>query len=98
MPTPKKCGKTSGTTNGRAVGYYRGADASARSCHAVPTSKIDTSKFTHLYYAFASFDGSFNVISGSAADEAIYPKFTALKSSKLQTWIAIGGGGASTPW
>ncbi|KAH8599117.1 glycoside hydrolase superfamily [Bisporella sp. PMI_857] len=98
VPSPKKCGKTSGTTNSRTIGYYRGAAGTQRSCHVVKPSDIDTSKFTHLYYAFAIFDSSFNVIPQVAADTALYTQFTALKSSKLQTWIAVGGAGGSVPW
>lgn len=64
----------------------------------VQPSDIDTSKFTHLNYAFAIFDSGFNVVPQNTADVALYAKFTALKSAKLQTWIAIGGGSGMTPW
>lgn len=64
----------------------------------VKPSDIDTSKFTHLNYAFAGFDSGFNVVPQDAADVALYTQFTALKNAKLETWIAVGGAGGTSPW
>jgi len=64
----------------------------------VQPSDIDTSKFTHLYYAFAQISSTFQIVPFDSRDVALYSKFTALKNSKLQTWIAIGGAKNGTPW
>lgn len=61
-------------------------------------SDIDTSKFTHLYYAFAQISDSFQIVPFDPRDTDLYSKFTALKNNNLQTWIAIGGAGNGTPW
>ncbi|KAG9248769.1 putative chitinase [Calycina marina] len=55
------------------LGYYRGAPATSQTCRVVQPSNISVTKFTYLYYAFASFDASFNL--------------TALKSATFQTWV-----------
>lgn len=74
------------------IAYYQVANVRERQCNRITPSQIDTTGLTHLKLAFASIDpSSFSVVPGNAADEAIYEEFTALKSSSLQTWIAIGG-------
>ncbi|KAI0181430.1 hypothetical protein GGR52DRAFT_524499 [Hypoxylon sp. FL1284] len=46
----------------------------------------------HLNLAFASIDpATFEVVPADARDVPYYTEFTALKSSGMQTWIAIGG-------
>jgi len=63
-----------------------------RSCNRIAPSQINTTGLTHLYYAFARIDpGTFFVVPASNGDSSLYTQFTALKTSKLQTWIAIGG-------
>jgi chitinase len=53
---------------------------------------VDKDKYTHLYFSFASIDPtSFHVTHAVEADATLMKEFTALKSNKLQTWIAVGG-------
>lgn len=69
------------------------------------SAQINTTGLTHLYLAFANIDpSSFAVVPVDASDVVVYTQFTALKSSSLQTWIAIGGfdfsdvGATHTTW
>jgi chitinase len=49
-------------------------------------------KYTHLYFSFAFIDEtSYKIKPAAEADASLMKDFTALKSSKLQTWIAVGG-------
>ncbi|KAF4465912.1 glycoside hydrolase [Fusarium albosuccineum] len=95
-PTVPSCdGKSA--TNGRRVGYWRVKQAWERSCDVVLPSQIHTNGLTHLILAFAQFDSSsFEVVATDSQDVDYYKQFTALQSSSLQTWIAIGGGSFST--
>lgn len=68
-------------------------------------AQINTAGLTHLYFAFAIFNPSnFAVTPVDASDVPVYTEFTALKTSSLQTWIAIGGfdfsniGATRTTW
>lgn len=89
---PTTCGVDSGTTAGRTIGYYQGANVRNRPCMQVTPSDINVTGYTHLYYAFAGIDpSSFNVVAEDPSDIDLYIEFTALQSSSLQTWIAIGG-------
>ena len=64
----------------------------------VKPSDINTTGYTHLNFAFASVDpASFVVVPANAADEELMLAFTALKTSSLKTWIAVGGFGFSDP-
>ncbi|KAF4498569.1 glycoside hydrolase [Fusarium agapanthi] len=82
VPTVPSCSSDGKTaTNGHRVGYWR----------------IQTNGLTHLILAFADFDSSsFAVGAQNPQDVEYYMQFTALQSSSLQTWIAIGGGSFST--
>lgn len=96
VPTVPSCssgGKSA--TNGRRVGYWRVKPTWDRACNLVVLSQIDTDGFTHLILAFAHFDSDYAVVAEDARDVPYYKQFTALQSSSLQTWIAIGGGGFS---
>ncbi|KAI9697328.1 MAG: hypothetical protein M1820_007834 [Bogoriella megaspora] len=93
---PPSCSGTS--TNTRTIGYYQVANTRSRLCNRISPEQIDTKGYTHLYLAFAAIDPkSFAVVPSDnpdatkSADAKQYSKFTALKSSTLQTWIAIGG-------
>ncbi|KAK9419930.1 hypothetical protein SUNI508_06936 [Seiridium unicorne] len=89
-PTP--CGEDSGTTSGRTVGYYQADNVNNRICNRIAPDQIHTDGYTHLYYAFASIDpNSYEITAGSASDTSIMDEFTALKSSSLETWVAVGG-------
>lgn len=60
--------------------------------------QINTAGYTHLYFAFASINpATYQVEPADSQDEALYTQFTSLKSSTLQTWIAVGGGDFSRP-
>ncbi|KAL8637213.1 MAG: hypothetical protein Q9228_005493 [Teloschistes exilis] len=93
---PPTCG--GGSANGRTIGYYQASNTRDRLCNRISPSQIDISGLTHLYFAFAKIDpGSFVVVPDRAEDIPLYTAFTALKSSTLQTWIAIGGFDFSDP-
>lgn len=95
---PPSCGINSGTTNGRTIGYYQSYNVRDRVCMKVKPSDINTKGYTHLNFAFASVDPvSFVVVPANAGDVELMLAFTALKSSSLQTWIAVGGYGFSDP-
>lgn len=90
--TPKTCGEGSGTTDGRTIGYYQASNVYNRACNKIAPSDIKTDGYTHLYFAFASIDpSSFSVVPANDEDTPLYTEFTGLKTSTMQTWIAIGG-------
>lgn len=98
IKTPRLCGTRSGTTNGRTVAYYQGANVHSRVCDQVRPGDIDTSKYTHLYYAFASIDPkTFAVQAANPGDNGLYKEFTVLRSKGVKTWIAVGGFDFSDP-
>ncbi|KAK4505683.1 hypothetical protein PRZ48_003648 [Zasmidium cellare] len=95
---PPSCAYGGGTTNGRTIGYYQASNTYNRVCNKISPSQIITSNYTHLYFAFASLDpSSYAVTPANSQDVPLYKQFTALKNSKLQTWIAIGGFDFSDP-
>ena len=98
MPPPS-CGEGSGTASGgRKVAYYQAANVRDRRCNRISPAQIDTTGLTHLYFAFASIDPvSFDVVPANSEDLGLYRPFTALKTSSMQTWIAIGGFDFSDP-
>lgn len=88
---PPSCGGGS-SASARTIGYYQVSNVRDRQCNRIRPSQIDTKGLTHLYLAFASINPStFAVVPGHADDPALYTEFTGLKSSTLQTWVAIGG-------
>lgn len=87
-----------GSVAKRTIGYYQASNVRARSCDRVSPSQINSTGLTHLYFAFANIDPtSFTVVPASEEDTKLYTEFTRLKSSSLQTWIAIGGFDFSSP-
>jgi len=82
-----------GDASKRTVSYYQGSNvySADRKCQNVKPSDLDTSKHTHLYWAFAQISSSHEVIASDPRDQALYKDFTALQSGNLQTWISIGG-------
>ncbi|KAJ8068769.1 hypothetical protein OCU04_002465 [Sclerotinia nivalis] len=90
------CGIGSTTaTNGRKVAYWQIGSAT-RSCNALPIPLINTQDITHLIFAFMSISpNTFHVVPfDTTAVPLMYP-FTALASTTLATYMAIGGGGSS---
>lgn len=70
----------------------------SRQCNRITPAQINISGLTHLNLAFATIDPSgFKVVPANPADVEIYRQFTSLKSSSLQTWIAIGGWAFNDP-
>ncbi|KAL8966795.1 MAG: hypothetical protein Q9183_003206, partial [Haloplaca sp. 2 TL-2023] len=87
---PPTCNGNS--ANGRSIGYYQASNTRTRLCNRIDPEKIDTEGLTHLYFAFASIDpNTYAVVPDNPIDVDIYPRFTKLQSSSLETWIAIGG-------
>ncbi|KAL2069976.1 hypothetical protein VTL71DRAFT_14656 [Oculimacula yallundae] len=96
--SPPSCGKGSGTSRGRTIGYYQSWNVRDRACMKIAPKDLKTDAYTHLYFSFASIDpNSLTITPANAADVDMFSQFTALKSSKLQTWIAIGGYDFSNP-
>ncbi|KAI1373409.1 hypothetical protein F4677DRAFT_448485 [Hypoxylon crocopeplum] len=89
IPAPS-CGGSSAL--GRSIAYYQVGNNYGRECQRISPSQIDTTGLTHLNLAFASINPTtFEVVPTDSRDVPYYSQFTALKSSGLQTWIAIGG-------
>ncbi|KAG9228463.1 glycoside hydrolase superfamily [Amylocarpus encephaloides] len=82
-------------SRGRKVAYWQAGNVQWRSCDKVWASQIDTTVLTHLIFAFASIDPkTFKVVPvDPRTDIPLYSQFTALRSTVLKTWIAVGGGG-----
>jgi chitinase len=89
---PPSCGKTSGTSSGRRIGYYQGWNTRERLCDKITPKQINTKGLTHLYYSFVFFDPTtFQMVPMNEADIPLYKEFTSLKTNNLQTWVAVGG-------
>lgn len=98
MIRPKTCGENSGTANRITIGYYQASNVRNRICNRISPSQIKTTDYTHLYFSFASINPqNFSVVPWESADIPLMREFTALKTSKLQTWIAVGGFDFSDP-
>jgi chitinase len=96
--TPKCSAESTSASNGRHVAYYQVADSRRRKCDKKSPSQLNITGITHLNLAFATFDPTtFELRPENQADLAIYSEFTGLKSSTLQTWIAVGGWAFSEP-
>ncbi|GIJ91973.1 hypothetical protein Asppvi_010948 [Aspergillus pseudoviridinutans] len=83
----------------RTVGYYE-AWSITRSCDRMYPESLPIGSYTHLNFAFAFIDpSSFKVAPMNAGDEALYKRFTGLKSlyPDLETWISIGGWSMNDP-
>ncbi|KAI0506840.1 glycoside hydrolase superfamily [Xylaria bambusicola] len=89
---PKLCGEDSGTTKGRSIGYYQASNSRDRICNRITPDQIQTDGYTHLFFAFASVDPKlFTIKPWDENDIPLMTAFTGLKTSTLQTWIAVGG-------
>jgi chitinase len=83
----------------RTIGYYE-SWANTRKCQAVSPEDLNLNGFTHLNFAFASFDPStFQITPMDSNAASLYSRFTGLKSefSGLQTWISVGGWSFTDP-
>ncbi|RGP68664.1 oviduct-specific glyco [Fusarium sporotrichioides] len=95
---PPACPKGSGGSSGRTIGYYQSWNVRTRLCNKVSPKQLDTSKFTHIFFSFAFIDpSSFKIAPAHQDDIELMKEFTSLASSKLKTWIAIGGFDFSNP-
>ncbi|KAF2014747.1 glycoside hydrolase family 18 protein, partial [Aaosphaeria arxii CBS 175.79] len=99
IPAKPSCGQIANSaTNGRHIGYYQGWNVRTRDCDKVWPSQLSTSGLTHLVYAYASIDDqTFQIKPDHPADADLYHQFTALKTDRLKTWIAVGGWTFSDP-
>jgi chitinase len=76
----------------RTVGYYE-SWANTRKCQNVSPKDLNVTGFTHLNYAFLTFDpNTFAIAETAESDGPLATECTDLKSANrgLQTWIAIG--------
>ncbi|KAK8106487.1 glycoside hydrolase family 18 protein [Apiospora kogelbergensis] len=87
------CQAGSGNINHRTIGYYQSGNVRNRKCNQVRPKQIRTTGYTHMFYAFSSFDPkTFQVRVEDNDDVAMMKEFTGLSmNSGPQTWIAIGG-------
>ncbi|KAI0014616.1 hypothetical protein F4780DRAFT_200481 [Xylariomycetidae sp. FL0641] len=89
---PTECGENSGTSTGRTVGYYLASNVANRICNKISPDQIRTEGYTHLFYSFAFIDpDSFRITEATEDDQSLMTSFTSLKTSTMQTWIAVGG-------
>lgn len=89
---PPVCDPGLNSSDGRTIGYYQASNVRDRACNAITPSEMVTTGFTHLNFAFASIDPvSYQMVPADPADVAMYTEFTALQTSSLRTWIAVGG-------
>lgn len=71
---------------------YRNSNVRDRACNRITPAQINTKGLSHLFYAFAHIDpASFEITPVNQADVSQYAEFTALKSTTMETWIAVGG-------
>jgi chitinase len=70
-----------------------------RGCDKVWPCQIDTTALTHLIFAFLFIDPKSFLVTpvDATVDPPLYTEFTALKTRKLQTWIAVGGFALNDP-
>lgn len=88
----------SASAKARTIGYYQASNVRNRACNQITPGQIDTTNYTHLTFAFASIDPTtFKIVPATSDDIPLFTQFTALKSAKLQTWIAVGGFDFSDP-
>ncbi|SPQ21515.1 573ac707-bdbf-4043-aed7-ea8e4da8fe9b [Thermothielavioides terrestris] len=91
------CGGSS--ANKRTIGYYE-TWANTRKCDAVSPEDLNLNGFTHVNFAFASFDPStFQITPMDSNAASLYSRFTGLKAkySGLQTWVSVGGWAFTDP-
>ncbi|KAI6777446.1 hypothetical protein HG530_001391 [Fusarium avenaceum] len=95
---PPSCAKGSGGSSARTIGYYQSWNTRTRLCNKVSPKQLDTTKYTHIFFSFAFIDPvSFKIAPAHPDDIQLMKEFTSLASSKLKTWIAIGGFDFSNP-
>lgn len=90
---PKRPSCGGGTSaNKRTIGYYE-SWSSTRKCQSVAPEDLNLNGFTHVNFAFASFDPStFQIAPMDGTSASLYNRFTGLKNNNrgLQTWISVG--------
>ncbi|KAH6957466.1 oviduct-specific glycoprotein, partial [Fusarium avenaceum] len=85
-------------SSARTIGYYQSWNTRTRLCNKVSPKQLDTTKYTHIFFSFAFIDPvSFRIAPAHPDDIQLMKEFTSLASSKLKTWIAIGGFDFSNP-
>lgn len=95
------CSKANSASNGRKIGYYQSWNLRQRKCNKMEPKDLDTTGYTHIFYAFGFIHPStFEVVPAHVDDDELMKKFTALAVSEddpdpekkpLKTWLAIGG-------
>ncbi|CAL8581718.1 hypothetical protein XPA_007404 [Xanthoria parietina] len=95
---PPTCAEGAGSANVRTIGYYQASNTRDRLCNRISPANLDVEGLTHLYFAFAKISPTtYSIVPDNPADVDLYAPFTALQSSDLETWIAIGGFDFSDP-
>ncbi|KAH8768982.1 family 18 glycosyl hydrolase [Diaporthe sp. PMI_573] len=83
----------------RTIGYYE-SWSNTRKCQPVSPEDLNLNGFTHLNFAFASFDpSSFAIAPMDSKSGELFGRFTALKDTHpgLETWISVGGWSFTDP-
>ncbi|KAM3071865.1 hypothetical protein ACMFMG_009720 [Clarireedia jacksonii] len=90
------CGAGSTTaSHGRRVAYWQVASVN-RACNALPVSLIPTQGLTHLIFAFmAVSSNNYRVVPFDQTAVPFMHPFTALASTSLATYMAVGGSSMS---
>ncbi|KAI4274222.1 MAG: hypothetical protein LQ337_004074 [Flavoplaca oasis] len=95
---PPTCDPGAGSANLRTIGYYQASNTRNRLCNRISPANIDVEGLTHLYFAFAKISPTtYSIVPDNPGDVELYRPFTKLRSSNLETWIAIGGFDFSDP-
>ncbi|KAL2076239.1 hypothetical protein VTL71DRAFT_1182 [Oculimacula yallundae] len=96
-PSPECSPDEGGDSGWRRIAYYAGWNSRDRKCDWVLPGNINTTGLTHLMYSFVGFDPKTFKIVADPGDVKLFRAFTKLGSSKLKTWVAVGGWSFNDP-
>ncbi|OBT40677.1 hypothetical protein VE00_08681 [Pseudogymnoascus sp. WSF 3629] len=97
IPSPECNADEAPDTGFRRIAYYAGWNSRNRICDKVWPVNINTTGLTHLIYSFVGFDNETFAIDPDPKDLSLFNQFTQLGSSKLKTWVAVGGWAFNDP-
>lgn len=71
---------------------YRRSNLRERRCNRISPAQTNTNGLTHLYFSHVDMSrDNFSIVPAYPSDVSHYAEFTALKTSSMQTWVAVGG-------
>lgn len=63
-----------------------------RLCNRITPAQINTNGLTHLYFSHVDMNrDNFSIVPAHPGDVTLYHDFVTLKTSSMQTWVAVGG-------